>query len=52
MDAEQRVARYKNLITKYHDALVKSRQFSIRDLILKRISLAIKDPIHGNLGPN
>ena len=51
-DVEQRVARYKNLMTKYHDALVKPRHFNIGDLILKRVSLAIKDPAHGKLGPN
>ena len=52
MDAEQRVARYKNLMTKHHDALIKPRQFNIGDLILKRVSLVTKDPTHGKLGPN
>ena len=52
MDAKQRVAHYKNLMTKHHDALVKPRQFNIEDLILKRVSLATKDPAHGKLGPN
>ncbi|XP_050259769.1 uncharacterized protein LOC126704809 [Quercus robur] len=47
MDVEQRVVCYKNLMTKYHDALVKPRQFNIGDLILKRVSLAIKDLAHG-----
>ena len=51
-NVEQRVARYKNLMTKYHDALVKPRHFNIGDLILKRVSLATKDPAHGKLGPN
>ena len=52
MDAERRVARYKNLMTKHHDTLVKLRQLNIRDLVLKRVSLATKDPTHGKLGPN
>ena len=39
-------------MTKHHDALVKPRQFNIGDLILKRVSLATKDPVHGKLGPN
>ena len=52
MDEEQRVARYKNLMTKHLDALVKPRQFNIGDLVLKRVSLATKDPSHGKLGPN
>ena len=52
MDAEQKVAHYKNLMTKHHDALVKPGQFNIGDFILKRVSLATKDPAHGKLGPN
>ena len=52
MDAEQRVALYKNLMTKHHDALVKPRQFNIGDLVLKRMSLATKYPTHGKLGPD
>ena len=52
MDAEQRVTLYKNLMTKHHDALVKPRQFNIGDFILKRVSLATKDPTHGKLKPN
>ena len=52
MDVEQRVVRYKNLMTKHHDTLVKPRQFNVGDLVLKRVSLATKDPAHGKLGPN
>ena len=52
MDAEQRVVRYKNLMTKYHDVLVKPRHFNIRDLVLKRVSLATKDLARGKLRPN
>ena len=48
MDTEQRVARYKNLMTKYHDALVKLRQFNIKELVLKKVSLATKDPARGS----
>ena len=51
MDTEQRVARYKNLMTKHHDTLVKPRQLNVDNLVLKRVSLAIKDPAHGMLGP-
>ena len=39
-------------MAKYHDALVKPRQFNIGDLILKKVSLATKDPDHVKLGPN
>ena len=52
MDAEQVVARYKNLMTKYHDALVKPRHFNSGDLVLRKVSLATKDPAYGKLGPN
>ena len=52
MHTEQRVALYKNLMTKHHDMLVKPRQFNIGDLVLKMVSLATKDPAHGKLGPN
>ena len=52
MDAEQRVDSYKNLMAKNHDALVKPRQFNIEDLVLKRVSLATKDPTYEKLGPN
>jgi len=52
MDVKPRVARYKNLMTKHHNMLVKPRQFSIGDLVLKWVSLATKDLTHGKLGPN
>ena len=45
-NAEERTARYKNLI------MVKSRRFNIGDLVLKKVSLATKNPVHGKLGPN
>ena len=35
MDAEQRTARYKNLMARQYDAMVKPRRFNIRDLVLK-----------------
>ena len=52
MDAEQRTARYKNLMARKYDAMVKSRHFNIRDLVLKMVSLATRNPAHGKLGPN
>ena len=52
IDAEHRTARYKNLMAKRYDAMVKSRRFSIGDLMLKKVSLATKNPAHGKLGPN
>ena len=51
-DAEHRTARYKNLMARQYDAMVKSRRFNIGDLVLKKVSLATKNPAYGKLGPN
>ena len=51
MDVEQRIARYKNLMARQYDAMVKPRCFNIEDLVLKRVSLATINPAHGKLGP-
>ena len=51
-DAEERTTRYKNLMARQHDAMVKPRRFNIGDLVLKKVSLATKNPAHGKLGPN
>ena len=51
-DVEQRTARYKTLMARQHDAIVKPGRFNIWDLILKRASLAPKNLAHGKLGPN
>ena len=52
MNAEQRTTRYKNLMAKQYDLMVKPRRFNIGDLVLKMISLATRNPAHGKLGPN
>ena len=52
MDAEHRTVKYKNLMARQYDAMVKPRCFNIRDLVLKKVSLTTKDPSHGKLGPN
>ena len=38
MDAEHRTVRYKNLMARQHDAMVKPMHFDIGDLVLKRVS--------------
>ena len=43
-NAEEGTARYKNLIARQHDAMVKPRRFNIGDLVLKKVSLATKNP--------
>ena len=52
MVAEHRTAKYKNLMARQYDAMVKPRRFNIGDLVLKKVSLATKDPSHRKLGPN
>ena len=52
IDAEHRTAKYKNLMARQYDAMVKPRHFNIGDLVLKKVSLATKNPAHGKLGPN
>ena len=52
MDAEQRIARYKNLMARQYDAMVMPRRFNIGDLVLKGVTLAIRNPAYGKLGPN
>ena len=52
MDAEQRIARYKNLMARQYDAMVKPRRFNIGDLVLKRVTLAIRNPAYGKLRLN
>ena len=52
MDAEQRTTRYKNLMARQYDVMVKLKRFNIGDLVLKRVSLATRNPTYGKLGPN
>ena len=52
VDAKQRTARYKNLMAKQYDAMVKPRCFNIGDLVLKRVSLETRNPVHWKLWPN
>ena len=52
MNVKQRNARYKNLMARQYDAIVKPKHFNIGDLILKKVSLATRNPADGKLGPN
>ena len=52
MDAEQRIVRFKNLIARQYDAMVKPKRFNIRDLVLKRVTLATRNSAYGKLGLN
>ena len=52
IDAKHRTARYKNLMARQYDAMVKLKHFNIGDLVLKRVSLATRNPTHGKLWSN
>ena len=49
---EQRLARYQNLMSKHYNSKVRHRDFQIRDLVLRKVMGAAKDPSQGKLGPN
>ena len=49
---KQRMARYQDLMAKHYNTKVKSRHFSIEDLILRKVTTAAKDLGQGNLGLN
>ena len=51
-DTEQRIVRYKNLMARQYDAMVKPRRFNIGDLVLKRVTLATRNLAYKKLGPN
>ena len=42
--AEQRLARYQNLMLKHYNTKVRHRDFQIRDLVLRKVMGAAKDP--------
>ena len=51
-DAAQRIALYQERTTRYHNQRVKLKHFNPRDMVLRKVSQATKDPNEGNLGPN
>ena len=50
--AEQRLARYQNLMSKHYNSNVRHRDFQIGDLVLRKVMGAAKDPSQGKLRPN
>ncbi|KAI5312965.1 hypothetical protein L3X38_042139 [Prunus dulcis] len=42
---------YKQRIAKYYDSRVKPRAFKMRDWVMRKVSLATKNPNEGTLGP-
>ena len=51
-DAKYRAAKYKNLMARQYDAMVKPKRFNVGDLVLRKVFLETKNPAHGKLSPN
>ena len=49
--AEQRLARYQNLMVKYYNSNVRCRDFQVGDLVLRKVMGAARDPSQGKLDP-
>ena len=49
---EQRLACYQNLMAKHYNDKVRSRDFQVGDLVLRKVMGAARDPSQGKLGPN
>ena len=50
--AEQRLARYQNLMSKHYNTKVRHRDFQIGDLVLRKVMGTAKDPLQGKRRPN
>ena len=46
-----RMAKYQQKMAEYYNKRVKLRQLDIGDLVLRKVTIATKDPIQGKLGP-
>ena len=50
--AEQRLARYQDLMAKHYNSRVRHKDFQVGDLVLRKVIGTAKDPIQGKLDPN
>ena len=50
--AEQRLARYQDLMAKHYNSKVKYRDFKVGDLVLRKVMGTARDPTKGKLDPN
>ena len=50
-NASNRMAKYRQKMAEYYNRRVKLRQLDIGDLVLRKVSVATKDPNQGKLGP-
>jgi hypothetical protein len=49
--AEAKTRAYQQRMARYYDRRVKHREFKVGDLVLRKVTLATKDPTQGKLGP-
>ena len=49
--ASNRMAKYQQKMAEYYNKKVKLRQLDIGDLVLRKVTLATKNPTQGKLGP-
>uniref|UniRef100_A0A2N9IJZ2 Uncharacterized protein n=1 Tax=Fagus sylvatica TaxID=28930 RepID=A0A2N9IJZ2_FAGSY len=49
--AEAKTRAYQQRMARYYDRRVKCREFKVGDLVLRKVTLATKDPTQGKLGP-
>ena len=49
--ASGRMVKYQQKVAEYYNKKVKLRQLDIRDLILRKVTPATKNPAHGKLEP-
>ena len=50
--AEQRIVRYQDLMAKPYNSRVRHRDFKVRNLILRKVMGATRDPTQGKFSPN
>ena len=50
--AEQRLARYQDLMAKHYNTRVRHRDFQVGDLVLRKVMGVAKDPAHEKLDSN
>ena len=50
--AEQRLARYQDLMAKHYNSRVRHRVFNIEDLVLRKVTSTTRDPSQGKLETN
>ena len=49
--AEQKLARYQDLMAKHYNSRIRHRDFQVGDLVLRKVTSATRDPSQ-KLGPN